>query len=75
MLRQEPVRSETTITRKNLINSLITGLFIGTLIGAPIGWFVHQFYYQQKLARYLVCQQQNANQPAAVVETVCGPRF
>lgn len=75
MLRQEPVRSEKTITRKNLVNSLITGLFIGALLGAPIGWFAHQFYYQQKLAKYLVCREQNINQPAAVVETVCGSRF
>jgi hypothetical protein len=75
MLRQESVHSQKTITRKNLVNSLITGLFLGTLIGAPIGWFVHQFYYQQQLAKYLVCREQNLNQPTAVVESICGSRF
>lgn len=75
MLRQDAVTNQKTITRKNLINSLITGLFLGTLIGSPIGWFLHQFYYQQQLAKYLVCREQNLNQPTAVVESICGSRL
>lgn len=75
MLRQDAPPREKTITRKNLINSLITGLVIGIVVGTPIGWFIHRVYFQQRLAQYLVCREQNINQPAAVLETVCGSKF
>jgi F0F1-type ATP synthase assembly protein I len=66
---------ENTIKRKHLINSLITGLIIGAIAGAPIGWFAHRFYYQQRLAEILLCRENNRNQPAAVVDSICGSRF
>ena len=63
------------IQRKHLISSLITGLVIGTILGTPIGWFAQRFYYQQNLARTLICREQNSNKPAAVVDQICGSRF
>lgn len=67
--RGEPIK------RKHLVQSLITGLIIGTVAGTPIGWFAHRLYYQQRLAQILVCREQNSNQPAAVVDSICGSRF
>lgn len=75
MVGQETVVRENTIKRKHLISSLITGLIIGTIAGTPIGWFAHQFYYQQSLARTLLCRDQNRSQPAAVVDSICGRTF
>ncbi|MGI8502763.1 MAG: hypothetical protein ACR2LR_16755 [Hassallia sp.] len=63
------------IKRKHLVSSLITGLVIGTILGTPIGWFAHQYYYQQTLARTLICREQNSNRPAGVVDQICGSRF
>lgn len=75
MLRQDNITRENTIKRKHLINSLITGLIIGAIAGTPIGWFAHRFYYQQRLAEILLCRENNRNQPAAVVDSICGTRF
>lgn len=75
MVREEVAPRHKTISRKHLINSLLTGLLIGTLIGAPIGWFVHRFYSQQKLAQYLLCRERNLNQPAAVIDNLCGTLY
>jgi hypothetical protein len=75
MLRQDaPVRGN-NIKRKHLIYSLITGLIIGTIAGTPIGWFAHQYYYQQRLAQILLCRERNINQPAAVVDSICGRAY
>ena len=63
------------ITRRNLISSLATGLAIGLVAGIPIGWFVHQVYAQQRLAQILLCHERHRNQPAAVVESICGARY
>jgi F0F1-type ATP synthase assembly protein I len=76
MLNQGTVtRNTNPIKRKHLVYSLITGLILGTILGAPIGWFAHRFYYQQRLADILLCREQNINQPAAVVDSICGRRF
>lgn len=75
MLRQDTIQRGNTIKRKHLVYSLITGLILGTILGMPIGWFIHRFYYQQNLARILLCREQNRNQPAAVVDSICGRAF
>jgi F0F1-type ATP synthase assembly protein I len=75
MLNQGQIARENTIKRKHLISSLITGLIVGAIAGTPIGWFAHRFYYQQRLAQILVCRENNQNQPAAVVDSICGSRF
>ncbi len=63
------------ITRKNLISSLATGLAIGIVAGIPIGWVIHQFYAQQRLAQVLLCHDKYRNQPEAIVNARCGPRY
>lgn len=75
MLRQDTVERGNTIKRKHLVFSLITGLIIGTFLGTPIGWFAHRFYEQQRLAKVLLCREQNRNQPAVVVGSICGREF
>jgi len=65
----------TAITRKNLVQSLLTGLIIGVLVGAPLGWFVHQFYAERRLADVLICREKNRNQPEAVLQSICGSWF
>ena len=40
---------QNTITRKNLVYSLITGLIIGAIAGAPLGWVAHRFFAEQRL--------------------------
>lgn len=67
--------SQTTITRKNLVNSLITGLIIGLIAGLPIGWVANQYFVDQRLAENLICREKNRNQPEAVVQSICGSRF
>ncbi len=67
---------ENTITRNNLVQSLVTGLILGALIlGMPLGWFAHRFYAEQRLAKTLICRQQNRDKPAAVVDSICGTWF
>lgn len=63
------------ITRKNLVYSLATGLAIGVVAGIPLGWVIHQFYTQQRLAQVLLCHERNRNQPAAVVDSICGRMY
>ncbi|MEG3904453.1 hypothetical protein QUB19_21035 [Microcoleus sp. B4-C5] len=63
------------IARKHLIGSLITGLAVGALAGAPIGWMANGEYSQQRFAKLIICQQQNRDQPVAIVEARCGSRF
>ncbi len=69
------IERQNTITRKNLVYSLITGLIIGVIAGAPLGWLAHQFYAEQRLADVLVCREKNRNLPEAQLESVCGSRF
>ncbi len=64
-----------TIKRKHLVYSLITGLIIGAIAGTPLGWIAHRYYYQQRLAQFLLCREQNRNQPAAYVDSICGRSF
>jgi uncharacterized membrane protein YfcA len=75
MVRTNTIATDNYITRKHLVSSLITGLAIGAIAGTPIGWFTHQYYYQQTLARTLICREQNSSRPAAVVDQICGSRF
>ncbi len=75
MLTEDTVAKGNTIKRKHLVSSLITGLILGTIIGTPIGWYAHRFYYQQRLAQILLCREQHRNQPATVVDSVCGAAF
>lgn len=75
MLGQDTTVRGNTLKRKHLIYSLITGLIIGAIAGTPIGWFANRFYYQQRLAQTLLCRENNRNQPAAVVESICGTPF
>ncbi|KAB8332372.1 hypothetical protein SD80_017310 [Scytonema tolypothrichoides VB-61278] len=75
MLREETSVKQNTIKRKHLISSLFTGLIIGTIAGTPLGWIAHQYYYQQRLAQILLCRERNSNQPAAVVDSICGRSF
>ncbi|WP_017317303.1 hypothetical protein [Mastigocladopsis repens] len=75
MLRQDTTIRQNTIKRKHLIYSLITGLIIGTIAGTPLGWIAHQYYYQQRLAQILLCRERNSNQPAAVVDSICGRAY
>ncbi len=75
MLNQTQIARDNNIKRKHLVSSLITGLIVGAIAGAPIGWFAHRFYSQQRLAQILVCRENNQNQPAAVVDSICGSRF
>ena len=75
MLSEDTVAKGNTIKRKHLISSLITGLILGTILGTPIGWYAHRFYYQQRLAQILLCREQHRNQPATVVDSVCGAAF
>ena len=64
--------SKNTISRMNLVSSLLTGLVIGFIAGAPVGWFIHQFYTEQRLAQVLVCRNKYKNQPEAMVQSICG---
>ena len=66
---------QNTITRKNLVYSLITGLIIGAIAGAPLGWVAHRFFAEQRLADVLICREKNRNLPEAQVESMCGSRF
>jgi hypothetical protein len=75
MVRTNTIVRDNYIKRKHLVSSLITGLAIGAIAGIPIGWFAHQYYYQQTLARTLICREQNSSRPAAVVDQICGSRF
>lgn len=75
MLGQDTAVRGNTIKRNHLVYSLITGLVIGTIAGTPIGWYAHRFYYQQRLAQTLLCRENNRNQPAAVVASICGTPF
>jgi len=45
-----------TITRKNLVYSLVTGLIIGVIAGVPFG-VAHRFYAEQRLADVLICRE------------------
>ena len=38
------IERQNTITRKNLVSSLMSGLIVGLLAGLPLGWLAHQFY-------------------------------
>jgi hypothetical protein len=67
--------AQSTITRKNLINSLITGLFIGLIAGIPLGWIANQYFVEKRLAETLICRERNSNQPEAVIQSICGSRF
>ncbi len=75
MVETNTINRENSIKRKHLVSSLVTGLIIGTIAGMPIGWFAHQFYYQQTLAKNLLCREQNGNRPAVEVDAICGSRF
>ncbi len=75
MLSEDTVAEGNTIKRKHLVSSLITGLIIGTIVGTPIGWYAHGFFYQQRLAQILLCREQHRNQPATVVDSICGAAF
>ncbi|GAB1541651.1 hypothetical protein NUACC21_43230 [Scytonema sp. NUACC21] len=75
MVTQNTTIRTNPIKRKHLVYSLITGVLIGTIAGAPLGWIAHRYYYQQQLARILLCRQQNSNQPAAYVDSICGRAF
>lgn len=63
------------ISRKNLVNSLITGLVIGLIAGIPLGWIANQYFVEQRLAENLICREKNRNQPETVVQSICGSRF
>lgn len=67
--------SQTTITRKNLVNSLLTGLVIGIIAGFPLGWATNQYFVEQRLAENLICREKNRDQPEAVIQSICGSRF
>lgn len=66
---------QNTITRKNLVYSLITGLIVGVIAGAPLGWVAHRFFAEQRLADVLICREKNRNLPEVQVESICGSRF
>ncbi len=69
------VERQNTITRKNLVSSLIIGLIVGLLAGLPLGWLAHQFYAERRLADVLVCREKNRNLPEVQVQAICGSRF
>lgn len=69
------VERHNTITRKNLVSSLMIGLIIGLLAGLPLGWIAHQLYAEQRLADVLVCREKNRNLPEVQVQSICGSRF
>ncbi|MBR8833289.1 MAG: hypothetical protein DSM106950_04385 [Stigonema ocellatum SAG 48.90 = DSM 106950] len=75
MLTEDTLVRENSIKRKHLVSSLITGLIIGTIFGTAIGWYTHHFFYQQRLAQILLCREQHRNQPARVVDSICGAAF
>ncbi|GAA6616999.1 hypothetical protein [Scytonema sp. NUACC26] len=75
MVTQSTTNRSNYIKRKHLVYSLITGLIIGAIAGAPLGWLTHRYYYQQRLAQFLLCREQNRNQPAAYVDSICGRSF
>ncbi|KAF3890007.1 MULTISPECIES: hypothetical protein [Nostocales] len=75
MVTQSTSTRSNAIKRKHLVYSLITGLFIGAIAGAPFGWIAYRYYYQQRLAQFLLCREQNRNQPAAYVDSICGRSF
>jgi uncharacterized membrane protein YfcA len=75
MVTQTAGTRSNSIKRKHLVYSLITGLIIGAIAGTPLGWIAHRYYYQQRLAQFLLCQEQNRNQPAAYVDSICGRSF
>jgi len=63
------------IARKHLVWSLITGLAVGAIAGAPLGWMANGKYSEQRLAESIICREKNRDQPVAIVESRCGPRF
>lgn len=67
--------AQSNISRKNLVNSLITGLVIGLIAGIPLGWIANQYFVEQRLAENLICREKNRNQPETVVQSICGSRF
>jgi len=69
------VEQQNTITRKNLVSSLMIGLIIGLLAGVPLGWIIHRFYAEQQLADVLICREKNRNLPEVQVQSICGSRF
>jgi F0F1-type ATP synthase assembly protein I len=64
-----------SITRKNLVNSLVTGLVMGIIAGAPLGWFAHRIYYQQRAGQVLLCRQQHPGQLEAELKALCGSLY
>ena len=75
MVQTNSINRENYLKRKHLVSSLVTGLIIGVIAGTPIGWVAHQFYYQQTLAKNLLCREQNGNRPAVQVDAICGSRL
>ncbi len=69
------IERQNTITRKNLVSSLMIGLIVGILAGVPLGWIAHQFYAERRLADVLVCREKNRNLPEVQVQSLCGSRF
>ena len=69
------VERQNTITRKNLVSSLMIGLIVGLLAGIPLGWLAYQFYAERRLADVLVCREKNRNLPEVQVQAICGSRF
>ncbi len=67
--------AQAVITRKNLVQSLITGLVIGLIAGAPLGWLAHQFYMEQRLADVLLCREKNRGLAEAQLQSLCGRSF
>ena len=69
------VEPQNTITRKNLVSSLIIGLIVGLLAGLPLGWIAHRFYAEQRLADVLICREKNRDLPEVQLQSLCGSRF
>ena len=69
------VEPQNTITRKNLVSSLIIGLIIGLLAGLPLGWIAHRFYAERQLADVLICREKNRDLPEVQLQSLCGSRF
>ncbi|MEG4987403.1 hypothetical protein QUB08_16785 [Microcoleus sp. BR0-C5] len=63
------------IARKHLVWSLITGLAVGAIAGAPLGWMANGEFSEQRMAKFIVCQQKNRDKPVAMVESICGSQF